>query len=141
MIIKIWLVIFLIICSITDLVERHVYTMFCMANGLIIGIMHFFIRDMDLKSCLFGILHGVIILFVCILKKESIGSGDALIVGIIGLAVGFEETIEILVWTFLIITTIGIIGILKKQIVMKTKIPFIPFVLVGTIITMVVKGG
>lgn len=141
MIIKIWLILFLIVCSITDLVERQVYTMFCFANGLTIGLMHFFMKDIEFSDCLFGMLLGIVCLFVCIVSKESMGKGDALIIGIIGISLGFGKTLEILTWTFLIIAIIAIIGIRRKRLRLKTKVPFVPFVLLGTIITIVIRGG
>lgn len=140
MIIKIWLVIFLLICAITDLAQQHVYTMFCIANGMIISIMQFFIRDIDLTACSLGCLLGGVCLFVCIVSRESIGKGDAMIIGIIGIAIGFQETLEVLVWTFIIIAVVAIFGFLKKSINLKTKIPFIPFLFLGTIIEFVVGG-
>lgn len=140
MIIRMWLIAFLIICAITDLTERHVYTMFCLANGIIIGIMQFFMQNIGFSACIFGGLIGAICFFVCLVSRDSIGKGDALIIGIIGIALGFQETLEVLVWSFIIITFVGIIGIWRKRMKLKTKLPFIPFVLLGTVATFLIRG-
>lgn len=141
MIIKIWLVVFLIVCSITDIYERKVYTMFCIANGVAIGLIHFFIKDITFGSVVMGILLGVGFLMISLIYKDSIGLGDGIVLCVIGMAVGFIETMEVLIWASLISTVVAISGICTRKLNLKSTLPFIPFLFLGTVITVVIREG
>lgn len=138
MIIDIWIFIFLIICSITDLLERQIYFMFVSANGIIITLFHFFLKDIKLQDCLLGVLIGVIALLISIISREAMGIGDGIVLCVIGLALGAIKTLQLLMWSFMIIVLFSIVGIWLKKINLKTKIPLMPFLFLGNVTSLLI---
>lgn len=139
MITKGWTIIFLCICAITDIYERKVYTAFCIANGIVIGSIHFFMRDIGFINFALGLFLGICFLVITFLTRGAVGSGDGIVIGIVGMAIGFIETIEVLCWSLLLSVIVAIIGIISKKVNWKSKLPFVPFILTGFLITILIN--
>jgi leader peptidase (prepilin peptidase)/N-methyltransferase len=73
-------------------------------------------------------------------KKEGMGLGDVKLMGMLGLFFGFFNTVQIFVLSFFVGAIVSIILLITK---LKTKddyIPFGPFIVVSSIITMFVPA-
>ena len=140
MLYTIWTLLFLAICAIIDIKERKVFSVFCCANSVIVLFLHFIKQDISWFSLLWGMILGAIFFMVSICTREAIGKGDAIVIFTMGSMVGIKITFEILVWAFVICTVASMVAMLIKKVKLDSRIPFIPFVLFGGIITFVIGG-
>jgi leader peptidase (prepilin peptidase)/N-methyltransferase len=118
--------------------------------GFIVGIVYaFFSLLFDFKrGCDFivGGITGFLIFFfiylfsLLIFKKEGMGGGDIKLMGVIGLFMGFYNTIEVFVLSFFIGAIISIILLIAKRKNGTDYIPFGPFIVIATYIAMFVPA-
>lgn len=107
--------------------------------GILINIIS---KSNSLISVLGGVGVGILLLIFSVLTKEKIGKGDAYILMVTGIYLGFINTI-VLLWLSSILAAIyGIIEIRKYDNDDKAKIelPFIPFLLLGYMLLLVIQG-
>ena len=84
----------------------------------------------DCRGALLGA--GFIGLLWLVTKKQAMGEGDILLMGILGYWLGLSKTITALWWAFVIGAIVGIILIFFKIKTRKDPIAFGPFLLIGS---------
>lgn len=98
--------------------------------GVVINLIY---RTNSLTSIIGGIGIGLITILFSYISKEKIGMGDAYIITVTGLYLGFINT-AMLLWISSVLASIfGIISI-RKYDNKDLEIPFVPFLLLGYII-------
>lgn len=81
---------------------------------------------------------GAFLLFflASILSKGGIGMGDVKLMTCIGLYTGIYETLNISFISIMLSVLVGVFLILIKKANKKTELPFVPFILLGVIVEM-----
>lgn len=69
-------------------------------------------------------------------SKKSLGWGDVLLCGTTALYLGIEKSLEMLTAAMLICGVAGLILMIVKKSPKHSQIPFAPFILIGTIMTL-----
>ena len=85
----------------------------------------------SLMSILGGVGVGALMLLFSIISKEKIGKGDAFIVMVSGLYLGFIDTLSLLWISSVYALFAGIIMIRKYDNSIDYELPFVPFLLAG----------
>lgn len=88
-------------------------------------------------SMLGGMAVGATMFLYAFLTKESIGYGDCLIFVCAGMYIGFSKNIRLLFFSLLAAAMVGGVCILARKRKMKTKMPFVPYIL-GTYVVMTI---
>lgn len=133
----IWTMLFLVFCTFTDIKKRIIYGWFCVANIILGVVMHIAMCDMETKSLLLGVALGAIFMITSALTKEKLGYGDSIVFLATGVIMGGEKSFLIIFWSFFACSLFSVVAILCKKLSLKSSLPFMPFVLVGAIITYV----
>lgn len=131
-------IIMLAFCSVQDIREKEISLWKLQIYGfLILGIFlsRFFIQKNSLFSLLekgiFGLIPGLLFLFLAKASKEAVGYGDGIILLFIGVSIGFWQCLGVLftalLGIFLAAAMILILAGRKKNV----RIPFLPFLLTG----------
>lgn len=141
MIFIIWTMIVLAICTYTDLKEKYIYTWICGISSLAAIITHAVLKDVEIKNIGLGVIIGAIAFIVSILTKEKFGRGDAWIVITIGTIEGGMFLIPVIIWTFIIFNIYALSGMSLKFFNLKSKLPLVPFALIGNVIVALSSGG
>jgi prepilin signal peptidase PulO-like enzyme (type II secretory pathway) len=94
------------------------------------------IYSIILSSFLGLVAGGGTFLLAAFIIKNSIGMGDVKLVAVIGLYVGIGDLFSCIILSLLISLIVGVILILSKKINSKDFIPFAPFLMIGTILTL-----
>jgi leader peptidase (prepilin peptidase) / N-methyltransferase len=79
---------------------------------------------------------GIFFLMVAISKEKWMGMGDAQLAIFLGLIIGWPQIILALLLAFSFGATIGLGLVMCKKKNMKSQIPFAPFLIAGTFVTM-----
>ena len=131
-------IIMLAFCSVQYIREKEISLWKLQIYGfLILGIFlsRFFIQKNSLFSLLekgiFGLIPGLLFLFLAKASKEAVGYGDGIILLFIGISIGFWQCLGVLftalLGIFLAAAMILILAGRKKNV----RIPFLPFLLTG----------
>ncbi len=120
--------------SFDDFKSKQVRVLEIFLFGLLGIIINFFGKNISLPSIIGGVLVGVVLLGFSIISREKIGKGDALIIMVAGIYLGFFQTLKLL-WIASIIGVIaGLLIIKKKNKGFGYEMPFVPCLLVGYLI-------
>lgn len=92
-----------------------------------------------LSSFLGLVAGGVVFLLSALILKNSIGMGDVKLVAVIGFYVGIGNLFSCVMLSLIISFIVGVILILAKKINRKDFIPFAPFLMLGTFLTLIFR--
>ena len=87
--------------------------------------------DVDRESALGGVMVGTVILLFAYFSKEAIGTADGVIILICGAAFGLLETVTFTFFATLYAGVCSMVLLLTKKAGKKSRIPFLPFLLLG----------
>lgn len=136
----VWTILFLIICTITDLVERKIYLIFCLANWLGMMVVLVWYDQKNFSELIWGMIPAALLFVIHMISRQSIGMGDVWVVFTVGSALGVIITTEILVWGLGLCAVFGTVAIAIHKLNRKSRIPMVPFLLAGEIITIIAEG-
>ena len=128
----IWIMIFLCICTFTDIKKRNVCGWLCILNIVAAIMLHTIFRNISGKSLIEGIF-----LIISVVTREKIGYGDSLVFLAIGLIIGGEKCVVIIFWSFLLCSIFSLVTIILKKTTFKSTVAFMPFVLAGALVTFI----
>ena len=130
----------LLICSYVDIryqkVEKRVagiYALLVLAGRITEGI--------NGMAILFaGLVPGIFFLFVSFVTRQGIGYGDSILILILGASVGLQREMKILLAAFGISGIWAGVLLYRKRGNMKQEFPFVPFLLIGTVLALLAGG-
>ena len=82
------------------------------------------------------VLSGGMFLICYVIARGGIGAGDVKLLAVIGYWVGGGAVFTVVFLTVLSAAVYSSVGLLLKKISLKQEMPFAPFVLAGTVLTM-----
>lgn len=88
-------------------------------------------KPYPISSVVGGVAVGAAVLIFSIASKEKIGKGDAYIIMVAGLFLGFMNTMLLLWLSSIYAAIIGLLLMQKYKGVLEKELPFIPFLLLG----------
>lgn len=130
----IWTILFLTVCSFTDIKEQKINILFCLINIPIMVLLHVISGDFSIWNIVGGMMFGAILYIISKVSKDGIGMGDVFMLGTFACVCGIMKTVEVLFWSSAICVLFSVIRIAMGKANLKSKIPFAPFVLIGNII-------
>ncbi len=124
----------LLICSFTDLRYKKIYK--AVAGGyLILAILGHTVKPIvSPAEVAAGLLPGLFCLLLSWISREGLGYGDSVLVAGCGLSVGLWPCITILFAAFLLAGLWAAGLLIFRRAGRKKEIPFVPFLLLGTVI-------
>ncbi len=119
--------------------------------GFLVGIVYAYIRfvidDMQGVDSLLGMVAGagifllIALLALILYRRVGMGMGDVKLMGMLGLFFGFANTIQIFVLSFFIGAIVSIFLLLTKIKKSDDYVPFGPFIVVASFITMFIPAS
>lgn len=104
--------------------------------GSMAAIMSRMLCHQDMGVSLAGAVLGVCTLILCKLTKQSIGYGDGLVVLFLGISLGWQMALTVLMLSLFMISVAGLSMMAVGKVKKKTKWPMIPWILVSFVIEM-----
>ena len=86
-----------------------------------------------------GLIGGLIFLLCYFLSKKQLGAGDVKLVFIIGLFVTGQCIIGCIFYGVVLCCFFSIVQLLRKKIGVKDGVPLVPFLYIGTVITLLIQ--
>lgn len=128
---ELWLVFFLGIASVWDLVKREVPVWYLTVGTLVAIVWQIFGYKGEELLLLFGGLTGIFFFFMSRCTGQAFGYGDSWMILILGITLGIWRLLVALGIAFLGAALIAGIGIASKRLTRKSRIPFFPFLFIG----------
>ena len=116
-----------------DLKTKQVRVLEIIVFGILGIIINIIYKPHTLISVLGGVGIGLLTILFSYISKEKIGMGDAYIITVTGLYLGFIDT-AILLWISSLLAAITGLVLIRKYDNTKMEIPFVPFLLIAYII-------
>ncbi len=123
------------ISSIIDIRYREVKMRLLVLFGAIGVILYLVGKPVSFIEELGGVLIGVFLLIVNRITRGAIGIGDALLIIVTGLFLGFEKNITMLLLGLLLAAVWAGILLTLKKVNGKYEIPFVPFLFLSCLVT------
>lgn len=140
MIFKIWSGLFLLLCAAVDLKTKKVYQSVCIINYGLAVVIKLIIQEADMKSILWGLLFCVMLFGISVITKEAIGQGDVLILLVLTSILNVESVLEIFGVALFLCSLFSVVMLFMKKVKGKDTIPFVPFLVAGHGVWMILGG-
>ncbi len=139
MITDIFLGIFLMICSVTDIRSKELKPAVLILFGAAGLILYYLFRPVSLFEEMAGIIIGLFFIGLYLLTDEKIGLGDGLLITVTGIYLGGRENALLIMTAMVLSAVFSIILLLSKKAGRKTKFAFVPFVFLSFIIQLILR--
>lgn len=137
----VFVLIVLIIEAVTDLKKQEI-------NIPVSGIMaaaaipiYFFAKDISVLNSIIGIAEGLLLILISVMTKGQIGMGDGILLAACGLMLGGKDNFIMFFFACLFSAVVSGLIMLVKKADKKTKIPFVPFMIPGFLVMVLISLG
>jgi leader peptidase (prepilin peptidase)/N-methyltransferase len=130
----------LTIQSVWDWRYRQIPIAITLAGG-VMGLMLSLIRERNMMDLCMGLLPGVVCLGLGWITREAIGYGDGFLLCAMGMYRDLEELVGIIAIASSLAGVWGMVLIIFCKKKGKDQIPFVPFLLVASVICMMIQKG
>ncbi|MBP5653036.1 MAG: prepilin peptidase [Lachnospiraceae bacterium] len=133
--------IYLLVLAADDMFKKSV-PVALLAAGAVPVVMSFFCGPRPSPTDrLLGLAVGLILLLAAKLSKEMIGYGDAAVLCITGTATGLGMTAVITAVSLFLLLAYSVTMLAKGRLNKKSRIPFLPFIFAGYVLTQFMRAG
>ena len=130
--------VFLLIEGIRDLQKHKVSMITVMIAGILGVIFQFGIIQENGLKIIGGIFIGIVLLLLAKMTREKIGYGDGWIFVVTGIYMGFRNNMYLLLLSLFLASLVSICLLVFKKVNKKTELPFVPFILPGYLLLLVI---
>ena len=98
-------------------------------------------NETGIQSRLGGLAVGLLLLLFAYFSKEAVGIADGIIIAVCGVAFGVYETIMFCFFAGIYAAVVSFVLLLRKKVGRKSRVPFLPFLLLGYITMRLLVGA
>lgn len=124
------------ISGFTDMKYRKIVTVVLVISAILILAALGWLGLLTVKRLLGAVVVCGIFLSISIITGEKIGMGDGLLFGVVGLAVGLQRNIAIIMLCFGIAFIVAVFMFVSQKADRNTEIPLAPILLLSTALTL-----
>lgn len=130
--IQVWTLLGLLgICSIEDVRKKEIQVYVVLTFGIVGVILRLFYQNVTMKNMIFGMAIGVVMMLVSLVTSGQIGLGDGLLLTVTGIFLGAYGNAMLFLHGLLFAAVWSLVVLLIFRRGRKTKIPFVPFLLIA----------
>lgn len=126
--------------SVLDIRSRRLPVWLLVAGGVLALAFQIIWRGFPAILVVAGGAVGIVFLAVSKVTEEGFGYGDSVLIGILGVYLGFWNLLNLLVVTFLFAAGTAMAVLVKRRFRRKTVLPFVPFLGIGYVLIMLLGG-
>ena len=130
----------LAIQSVWDWRYRQIPIAITLAGG-VMGLLLSMMRERSLIDLCMGLVPGLVCLGLGWITREAIGYGDGFLLCAMGMYKSLEDIVGIIVLASSLAGVFGMVLIIFCKKKGKDQIPFVPFLLVGAVVYMMLQQG
>ena len=129
---------FLIPCSVTDIRSRRIPAWLLLVAAVASTVLsgyRVYRGEIQWLWIAAGLMPGVLMVLMSFVSGRKIGSGDGIVLAVIGILTGCRKATAVLMISLLLSFPVSAILLLQKRTGRSTKIPFVPFITGGFLLT------
>lgn len=131
-------------CCYFDIKSKHIPVALLFTAGIVAIVdlmMHGVLGSFSniILSRIVGLIPGTLLFILSRLTDEKVGQGDGILLIILGFLIGFDGILVILCIGLFLQSLLACLLLILKKGDKQTKIPFVPFLLVGNILILLYK--
>lgn len=126
--------------SVLDIKNRRLPVWMLAAGGFFAVVFQVCWKGAPLILVVSGGIVGMIFLAVSKVTKEAFGYGDSVLIGVLGIYLGFWNLLNLLAMAFLLSAVAAIWALAKQKFTRKTVLPFVPFLGTGYLLMLFLGG-
>lgn len=127
----VFVLILLILCSVSDLRRRGVYTWILVAMSMLLLLFCVLHHQREISSIAGGVLVGGLFLLTSRWSKEAIGYADSWLILLLGGYLGMGRVLMLVTVAFFLAGIASLVGYISRRVKKSSTIPFIPFLTVA----------
>ena len=127
----------LFLAGIEDVRKKEIRIIYIVAMGIVACVGCLFQQNHSWYGALGGALIGLCMLGISLFSEEQIGRGDGLVIAALGLFFGVRNTLGMVCFASLFMVPIALLTIVIKK---KIRLPFIPALFLGYVMTISIGG-
>jgi len=131
----------LIIEAITDFRKKEINIPVSAILAFAAAVMIFLCEDISVLNAIIGLAEGLILIMVSFMTKGQIGIGDGILLAACGLMLGGKNNMIMFFFACLISAIVSALIMIIKKADKKTKIPFVPFMIPGFLVMVLLSLG
>lgn len=136
--VEIVLLIVLLVCSIEDLIFKKLRIWELVVGTIVLFVGIVFAGNIEIRGLFPGIVLSALFFLVSWMLKGNLGWGDSWVIGMMGLGLDFQSFVLALGMAFLLAAVVSGIMIFWKKSSRKATLPFVPFLLAGFLMQLMV---
>lgn len=109
-------------------------------TGAGIGLLFWIILGNRSITLFAGFLPGILLLLFAKISREAIGYGDGLLIVMMGMYLKINSLISVCMWAFSLAGVVALFLLITAKKKGKQEIPFVPFLLVGFLMEVLLSG-
>lgn len=125
------ILIFLILCSISDLHSKKIPTVLLLGMSVVVLLFCLGLCRKDVLDVTGGIVIGILFFLVSKYTKEAIGYGDSWLMSLLGVHLGGIPLLEVSMTAFFLAGMVSLAGLVWKHWKKTVTIPFVPFLTIA----------
>lgn len=127
-------ILFLVVNGIYDMKHKKIWGKSIGIFVIVLIICIWLGKEFCIEQRLIAWLPGVLLFIVSIIIPGVIGMGDSICLLYMGCVWNFQEMLRICCYAFLLAGLCGVLLLCTKKAARDTRIPFVPFLLLGTLL-------
>ena len=104
-------------------------------------VMFFLGKDISVSNAIIGLAEGLLLILVSVMTKGQIGIGDGILLAACGLMLGGKDNMVMFFFACLSSAIVSVLIMIIKKADKKTTIPFVPFMIPGFLIMVLLSLG
>ena len=128
------------ICSVEDLKTKKVSACYLISFALLAVYLQVRHIHLSLPSVLGGAALGLVFLGITILRMDAMGLGDGLVLMVVGIFLGFRESVEVMVIAVFLTAIYALFLLIVRRKDKQTEIAFIPFLFISFLLVWIYES-
>ena len=130
----------LFLAGIEDVRKKELRIIYIVAIGIVACVGCLFRQNHSWYGALGGALIGLCMLGISLLSEEQIGRGDGLVIAALGLFFGVRNTLGMVCFASIFMLPVALLTIIIKKGKTKIRLPFLPALFLGYVMTLLLGG-
>lgn len=127
----------MIVCTVEDVKKKQIHVVKLIAF-VVLNLFLAWCTQKEWKTMVAGGILGVFLFIISVCTKEKLGRGDAVIVGGMGVYLGFHTALMVIFIALLMVCIYGLVLLCKKK-SLSYEVAFVPFLMVPYVSAVVLQ--
>lgn len=132
-------ILFMIILSIIDIKKKEIPVILLFLFGMAAILYVMAAGEKEWLNIAFSLIPGAFLLALSLCTCESIGYGDGWAIVVLGLLLGLEECMVIVMGGLILSSLFSLVMLVLRKVNGKSRLPFLPFVTLGMGVVVIVQ--